>query len=153
TDDALLKRFEELSVWRQGDLRAPHKPLLVLYALGRWQRGLTEVSFREAEPELTALLREFGPPRRSDHPEQPFWRLQRARGRALHAAAGPAAEGGGPHPRGGRPGVAGGPGGVPPRRSRRRSGPTRPWPPPSPGDCWSNTSPSRCTRTSSTRSG
>ena len=33
--------------------------------------------FREAEPELTALLREFGPPRKSDHPEQPFWRLQR----------------------------------------------------------------------------
>jgi putative restriction endonuclease len=27
--------------------------------------------------DLTALLREFGPPRKSDHPEQPFWRLQR----------------------------------------------------------------------------
>jgi predicted restriction endonuclease len=66
-----------LSVWKQGDQRAPHKPLLVLYALGRWQRGLTEVTFREAEPDLKALLQEFGPPRKSDHPEQPFWRLQR----------------------------------------------------------------------------
>src|SRR4051812_22525417 len=73
----VLKRFEDLSVWKQGDQRAPHKPLLVLYALGRWQRGLTEVTFREAEPDLTALLQEFGPPRKSDHPEQPFWRLQR----------------------------------------------------------------------------
>jgi putative restriction endonuclease len=48
----------------------------VLYALGRWQRGQADVTFLEAEPELTTLLREFGPPRRSDHPEQPFWRLQ-----------------------------------------------------------------------------
>ena len=56
---------------------APHKPLLVLYALGRWQAGQKDVAFRQAETDLTALLREFGPPRKSDHPEQPFWRLQR----------------------------------------------------------------------------
>src|SRR6266498_2400824 len=74
---ALLARFDDLSIWRQGDQRAPHKPLLVLYALGRWQRGKAEVTFAEAEPGLTALLREFGPPRKSAHPEQPFWRLQR----------------------------------------------------------------------------
>src|SRR3954451_16356772 len=76
SSDAILGRFDDLGVWKQGDQRAPHKPLLVLYALGRWQRGQTEVTFRQAEPELTALLREFGPPRKSDHPEQPFWRLQ-----------------------------------------------------------------------------
>jgi hypothetical protein len=35
------------------------------------------VTYAEAEPDLTALLREFGPPRKSDHPEQPIWRLQR----------------------------------------------------------------------------
>jgi putative restriction endonuclease len=35
------------------------------------------VTFVEAEPDLKTLLQEFGPPRRSDHPEQPFWRLQR----------------------------------------------------------------------------
>jgi putative restriction endonuclease len=75
--DAVLQRFDDLAVWRQGDQRAPHKPLLVLYALGRWQRGLAEVTYREAEPALTTLLREFGPPRKSDHPEQPFSRLQR----------------------------------------------------------------------------
>jgi putative restriction endonuclease len=37
--DAILTRFDELNTWRQGDQRAPHKPLLVLYALGRWQQG------------------------------------------------------------------------------------------------------------------
>src|SRR5947208_16178173 len=73
----ILRSFDGLSIWKQGDQRAPHKPLLVLYALGRWQAGQKDVSFRQAETDLTALLREFGPPRKSDHPEQPFWRLQR----------------------------------------------------------------------------
>src|SRR5436305_5001567 len=75
--ERVLARFDALTTWRQGGRRAPHKPLLVLYALGRWQQGKAEVTYREAEPELTALLREFGPSRKSDHPEQPFWRLQR----------------------------------------------------------------------------
>ena len=77
TVDRILARFDELNIWRQGDQRAPHKPLLVLYALGRWQQGKPSVTYAEAEPELIALLREFGPPRKSDHAEQPFWRLQR----------------------------------------------------------------------------
>src|SRR4051794_9906799 len=83
-----LSRFDDLSIWKQGDQRAPHKPLLVLYALGRWQQGQTEVSFRQAELDLTALLREFGPPRKSDHPEQPYWRLQRDGVWVVHSPAG-----------------------------------------------------------------
>ena len=71
-----------------GERRATHKPLVVLYALGRWQNGQKDVSFGRVEPELTALLREFGPPRRSDHPEQPFWRLQRDGVWTVHAPAG-----------------------------------------------------------------
>src|SRR3954453_11760364 len=86
--EAILKRFDDLGVWKQGDQRAPHKPLLVLYAPGRWQRGLIDVTFREVEPNLTALLREFGPPRKSDHPEQPFWRLQRDGVWTVHAPLG-----------------------------------------------------------------
>lgn len=83
----ILTRFDDLNTWRQGDQRAPHKPLLVLYALGRWQQGKAEVTFAEAEPDLTALLREFGPPRKSDHPEQPFWRLQRDGVWTVHSPA------------------------------------------------------------------
>ena len=33
--DWLLKQFEDLNVWRRGDERPPHKPLLILYALGQ----------------------------------------------------------------------------------------------------------------------
>src|SRR3954470_17340242 len=86
--EAIIHRFDDLSIWKQGDHRAPHKPLLVLYALGRWQAGQRDVAFRQAETDLTALLREFGPPRRSDHPEQPFWRLQRDGVWTVHAPPG-----------------------------------------------------------------
>jgi hypothetical protein len=63
--EAILKRFDELGVWKQGDQRAPHKPLLVLYALGRWQNGQEGVTFQEIEPDLTVLLPEL-------HPKSPF---------------------------------------------------------------------------------
>jgi putative restriction endonuclease len=87
TSNAILTLFDKPNIWKQGDQRAPHKPLLVLYALGRWQQGKSAVSYLEAEQDLTALLREFGPPRRSDHPEQPFWRLQRDGVWTVHAPA------------------------------------------------------------------
>src|SRR6516162_2546912 len=75
--ESILRRFDKLNVWRRGDQRAPHKPLLVLYALGRWSRGEGgDVAFRDAESVLTSLLKEFGPPRQSYHAEYPFWRLQ-----------------------------------------------------------------------------
>ncbi len=68
--ETVLRLFEQLNVWSRGDQRAPHKPLLVLYALGRWSRGETaEIPFKRVEPDLTGLLREFGPPRQSYHPE------------------------------------------------------------------------------------
>src|SRR5262249_37279885 len=66
-----------LNVWSRGGQRAPHKPLLALYALGRWSRGdRGEIPFHEAERDLEGLLQEFGPERRSYHPEYPFWHLQ-----------------------------------------------------------------------------
>lgn len=75
-DDALVERFASLNVWRHGDERAPHKPLLLLWALARLQRGEPRLTpFREIEPGLGALLRDFGPPR-ATRPEYPFWHLQ-----------------------------------------------------------------------------
>lgn len=75
--DQVLAAFDHLNVWSRGSERAPHKPLLVLYALGRLSRGDADsVSFRDVDPALTALLKEFGPTRASYHPEYPFWRLQ-----------------------------------------------------------------------------
>jgi putative restriction endonuclease len=74
---SVLHLFDKLNVWSRGDQRAPHKPLLVLYALGQWSRGeKTEIPFKQVDADLTGLLKEFGPPRQSYHPEYPFWRLQ-----------------------------------------------------------------------------
>ena len=37
--DSVLRQFDGLNVWKRGGQRAPHRPLLVLYALGRWAAG------------------------------------------------------------------------------------------------------------------
>lgn len=74
--DRLRSRFENLTVWKRGDQRAPHKPLLVLYALGRLVQGDRWLEFSEIEEDLSDLLIEFGPPRKNHHPEYPFWYLQ-----------------------------------------------------------------------------
>ena len=74
--DPILDQIEKLNVWSRRGERAPHKPLLILLALGRLARGEAALPFSECEPQLTDLLREFGPSRQSYHPEYPFWRLQ-----------------------------------------------------------------------------
>jgi putative restriction endonuclease len=71
------ERFLTLNVWQRGSERAPHKPLLLLLALGALSRGVRSIPFGEVEVKLGALLREFGPPRKAVHPEYPFWRLQK----------------------------------------------------------------------------
>ena len=77
SEDYLFAQLDNLTVWQRRGERAPHKPLLILMALGRFTRGETSLPFAELEPELRELLREFGPRRQAVHPEYPFWRLQR----------------------------------------------------------------------------
>jgi putative restriction endonuclease len=72
----ILELVDNLNVWTRGSERAPHKPLLLLLALGRLSQGEQQLPFSECEDDLTELLREFGPSRRTYHPEYPFWRLQ-----------------------------------------------------------------------------
>jgi putative restriction endonuclease len=75
--DALLESFRDLNVWKRGDQRAPHKPLLVLLALGRLQAGGERLTpYDEIDKPLEDLLVEYGPPRKSPHPELPFFHLQ-----------------------------------------------------------------------------
>ena len=72
----LQDRFAQLNTWSRGDQRAPHKPLLILYALGQLLAGKRRlIFFSDLEAPLTELLREFGPSRKSYHPEYPFARL------------------------------------------------------------------------------
>ena len=76
TDDEVLDRFTRIRQWRAGDQRAPHKPLLLLLALGRLQAGEDRLApYAELEGPLRRLLERYGQPRRRQHPEYPFWRL------------------------------------------------------------------------------
>jgi len=62
--DELSARFSSLRQAPLGDRRAPHKPLLILLMLGRYQRGdFRSLLFEEAQVQLKELLFEFGPPR------------------------------------------------------------------------------------------
>lgn len=73
----LLTRITALNVWKKGDQRAPHKPLLLLLALGRIHADLPRlIPFDQIDAKLTQLLQDFGPSRASYYPELPFWHLQ-----------------------------------------------------------------------------
>ena len=76
--DDLRARFAKLQVWHANGQRAPNKPLLALWAIGRCLGDESRLaSYRDADQALTKLLRRFGPPRKRVHPEFPFWRLRK----------------------------------------------------------------------------
>ncbi|BAJ31613.1 MULTISPECIES: phosphorothioated DNA-binding restriction endonuclease [Kitasatospora] len=65
-----LERVAELRRWTSSGVRAPHKPLLLLYALGGYQRDADgELRYSAVEGELKRLLEEYGP----SHPTTPAY--------------------------------------------------------------------------------
>ncbi|MFF3070937.1 phosphorothioated DNA-binding restriction endonuclease [Kitasatospora sp. NPDC057904] len=65
-----LERVAKLRRWTNNDVRAPHKPLLLLYALGSFQRDADgELRYSAVEEELKRLLEEYGP----SHPTTPAY--------------------------------------------------------------------------------
>lgn len=79
TREDILRRFQAFSVWERRGERAPHKPLLILYAIGRLMLGEERLCYKEIEGDLRNLLKEFGPWRDRYRPQDPFWRLKNAR--------------------------------------------------------------------------
>ena len=72
-----LREVERQPAYSRGGERAPHKRLVILYALGQALAGRRLAKFAEAERTLRELLEHFGPARVQHHPEQPVWRLAR----------------------------------------------------------------------------
>ncbi|MEU0246077.1 phosphorothioated DNA-binding restriction endonuclease [Streptomyces sp. NPDC006235] len=70
-----LERIANLRQWTRSGTRAPHKPLLLLYALGRFQRDAEDgLRYSAVEQELQRLLTEYGPPNKTT-PAYPFHHL------------------------------------------------------------------------------
>lgn len=87
----VLQIFDRIRVWQQGDRRAPHKPLLVLLALGRLQRGEAPiVEFSQIDAPLKTLIDEFGPSGAGKNRHLPFWHLASDADGGLWQLAGPA---------------------------------------------------------------
>ncbi|MFJ8012099.1 phosphorothioated DNA-binding restriction endonuclease [Streptomyces sp. NPDC096339] len=70
-----LERTATLRQWTKAGARAPHKPLLFLYALSRFQQDADgELVYSAVEEDLKRLLTEYGPPNRTT-PAYPFHHL------------------------------------------------------------------------------
>lgn len=72
----VLQKISRLRTYQRGERRAPHKPLLLLIAIGELIRGKEKLSYPEVEKALMPLLKAFAPQVKNRHqPELPYWHL------------------------------------------------------------------------------
>jgi len=75
--ESVVEKFKTLNLWRKDGARAPHKPLLVIFAIGELLRGKGRLlPYSVIDPKLGELLSEYGPRRTRQGTHYPFWRLQ-----------------------------------------------------------------------------
>ena len=65
----------DLNIWKRGSQRAPHKPLLLLYALGKWSNGHRAFEWRNCKKDFGALIEQFGGSAKAEV-SNPFARLR-----------------------------------------------------------------------------
>lgn len=76
SSDEVRARFQDLGVWEREGERAPYKPLLLLYVLGRYANGSRRlIEFERLDEDLRKLFTEFGPPQSKYDSVAPFWDL------------------------------------------------------------------------------
>jgi putative restriction endonuclease len=72
----VLNRFESIRRFGRGEKQAPHKPLLLLYALSRLKNEQIErIDFNDAEEAVNPLIRIYGPFKSKSTVAYPFARL------------------------------------------------------------------------------
>ena len=75
--EAILRRFADLRIFQRGERRAVHKPLLILLALARLERGEPRlIDYADLDAPLKRLLTEFGPSSAPGSRHYPFWHLR-----------------------------------------------------------------------------
>ena len=82
TPEDLLKRLASVRPHKAHGHRAPHKPLMLLLALGRVRsdRDHRLIPYTVAEARFRELWDDFGRPGRRPNPHYPFWRLRNDNG-------------------------------------------------------------------------
>jgi putative restriction endonuclease len=96
TREELLARLASLRQARVGQLRVPHKPLLLLWLFGQFATtGNSAATYQQAEEPVSQLINDFGPPVASAaaarqraampfvHLERELWDLRDAVGREI----------------------------------------------------------------------
>ena len=78
TPEEFLERLSEVRIHRRHGRRAPHKPLMLLLALGRVGLGPQErlIPYETADARFRGLWQEFGRPGTPPRPYYPFGRLR-----------------------------------------------------------------------------
>ena len=77
TVDVAIARALKVRPWKRAGQSAPHKPLLLLFALARVQQGAApRMDFNDVEEPLRDLIERFGEGNARGQPGYPFWRLQ-----------------------------------------------------------------------------
>ncbi len=75
--ESVLEKFDSLNIHSKDGTRAPHKPLLVVFAIGELLRGEDRLlPYSEIDKNLEELLGEYGVWRSRKGTQYPFWRLQ-----------------------------------------------------------------------------
>lgn len=76
--DRIFHKLTNFKVYNEDGKRSPHKPLLILIMLGRFQSGdYGSLTYTDIEKPLRKLIQEFGPTGSKPNPHYPFWRLQK----------------------------------------------------------------------------
>ena len=76
SDSEIVDMFERIRIWTSRDHVAPHKPLVLLRALGRLARGDSRLEpFVVSEKAVKNLIDQYGFPA-IPRATYPFWRLQ-----------------------------------------------------------------------------
>lgn len=71
-----LALLENISVWKEGDKRAPHKPVMLLYAISEFQKGRDILSYEEIDKPVSQILKSLMPNKKVINPHYPFWYLK-----------------------------------------------------------------------------
>lgn len=76
TRDELFSALSNLSVWERNGERAPHKPIMLLYALAMLKDGHRQLDFSEVEKPIENILGTILPKRKNINVHYPFWYLK-----------------------------------------------------------------------------